>query len=117
VNLVQEQIKIMTKVYEQQKLSHSQRARTQNSANGISSMIRRHFTELPQSRLSPSEFKALYKLSNPIHSIRPRFTDLANPKKTNTVLLQRLDNDKIQTPYDGEEARYALLVNNELSLL
>lgn len=101
----------MNTVHEQKPLSHSQRIRTQKAVNGITAMIRRHFEELPQSRLSPSEFKALYGLNNPIHSIRPRFRNL---EKKN--FIQRLENDKVLSPFGGDEARYVLMVDSQSKL-
>lgn len=88
-------------VYERQPLSHEERAKAQRAANGIRQQIVQYFTQFPQARISPSEFKELMQLPNPIHGIRPRFTDLENEK-----WLQAIDNDRVRTDYNGEERRY-----------
>lgn len=98
-------------VYEPQPLSHNQRGKIQGSVNSIGALIRRHFESLPESRISPSEFKELYKMPNPIHSLRPRFTELASDK---VRFLQAMHNEKVSSPFGGEEARYIL--NNDSQL-
>jgi len=99
-------------VYEQQPLTCSQRRITRESVNTIGEIIIRHFKSLPQSHISPSELKELYNLPNPIHSIRPRMVELEK-----RGFLQRLDSEKVLSPFGGEEARYISLNSNQLSLI
>ena len=88
-------------VYERHVLSDAERKRVQSSADGIRKKIVQFFEEFPDGKISPSEFKDLMGLNNPIHGVRPRFTDL---KKEGW--LQEVNGDKVPSGYGGDEHRY-----------
>ena len=69
-------------------------------ASGIRSQILRHFELYPTSHISPCELQAKYELANPIHSIRPRFSDLVDELE----LIQT--SEQVMSPYGRLEHRY-----------
>jgi seryl-tRNA synthetase len=88
-------------IYQRRMMSEPERRKVQKSANGIRAQIVQFFESFPNARISPSEFKELMKLPNPIHSIRPRFTDLEDER-----WIQAMENDKVATDFNGVERRY-----------
>ena len=100
----------MAAIYERRQLSPEDRAKTQRSANGIRRMIVDFFEAFPHAKVSPSEFKELMDLPNPIHSIRPRFTELAGEK--GGQWLQVLSTDKVPSLFGGHEHRYQRSLDN-----
>jgi hypothetical protein len=90
-------------VYERKPLSMIERLRTQVSANSLMGKIVNFFATVPNARISPSEFKQLMKLKNPIHSIRPRFTELEG-----LGFLQSIKEEKVPSESGGFEHRYMM---------
>jgi len=90
-------------MHEQRAHTPHERRKTEPVIRGIKAKIMEFFDQYPNAKISPSEFKTLLDLPNAIHSIRPRFTDLKQANK-----LIALDDNRIHSPFGGEERRHCL---------